>query len=715
MPSPNDHGPRKAILYTRVSTDEQARSGYSLAQQMEALREYADREGYEVLEEVLDPGQSGASLERPGMDRVRDLVTAGGVSVVLAQDRDRFSREPAYTYLLKREFEEYGCKMRTLNDRGDESPEGELTDGILDQLAKFERAKTAERTRRGRLKKAREGKIVAGPVPNYGFKFDAAKEGYVVYEPEMSIVRRVCHMVGIEGLTLYAVAKTLVREGVPTATGGKYWDVRVIKTFIADDVYKPHTFEELEELVAPEVVARLDPKKSYGVWWYNRRQVSTSYVSEMGPEGKRYAKRVKYAPKPKDQWIAVPVPDSGIPWAVVRAARDAIRDNQRSPASRERFWELSGGILYCHTCGRRMARHTGTYYKISREKVSRYYYRCPRAVRHKSVCSQTRHFRADQVEPAVWKLVSGLLKNPELLRKGLERMIDEERRGLRGDPEREAKAWLEKLNEVDRQRERAQDMAIQGLLDYEELRAKLAALSETRATAEKELEALRGRRERMAELERDRDSLLKSYAGMAPQVLDGLIPEERHRVYRMLKLKVLVKPDGSLEASGRLLGESSDAGANGTNLCRSPLAQGVFENVLRREGLEDEVFVDSAGTGSWHVGHPPDERAQRSARSRGLDLSTQRARRVTPDDCHDFDYILTMDEENYRAVAALCQWGSAEVRPFLDYAPGRAETEVPDPFYSRSLEGFEYVLDLVEEASEGLLEEIKEKHPADRG
>jgi len=78
------------------------------------------------------------------------------------------------------------------------------------------------------------------------------------------------------------------------------------------------------------------------------------------------------------------------------------------------------------------------------------------------------------VEPAVWKLVSGLLKNPDLLRKGLERMIDEERRGLRGGPEREAKAWLEKLNEVDRQRERAQDMAIQGLLDYEELRAKLS-------------------------------------------------------------------------------------------------------------------------------------------------------------------------------------------------------------------------------------------------
>jgi len=149
MPSINGPGPKRAILYARVSTDEQARSGYSLAQQLEALRDYADRERYEVLEEVSDPGQSGASLERPGMDRVRDLVAAGGVSVVLAQDRDRFAREPAYLYLLRQEFAEYGCTLRALNDRGDESPEGELTDGILDQLAKFERAKTAERTRRG--------------------------------------------------------------------------------------------------------------------------------------------------------------------------------------------------------------------------------------------------------------------------------------------------------------------------------------------------------------------------------------------------------------------------------------------------------------------------------------------------------------------------------------------------------------------------------------
>ena len=178
MNSTNGHGPKRAILYARVSTEEQARSGYSLAQQLEALREYAAREGYEIVEEAADAGQSGASLERPGMDDVRDMVTAGGVAVVLAQDRDRFSREPAYTYLLKREFEEYGCKMQALNDRGDDSPEGELMDGVFDQFAKFERAKTAERTRRGKVRKAKEGKIVAASTgPSFGFAFNEARDG----------------------------------------------------------------------------------------------------------------------------------------------------------------------------------------------------------------------------------------------------------------------------------------------------------------------------------------------------------------------------------------------------------------------------------------------------------------------------------------------------------------------------------------------------------
>ena len=143
------------------------------------------------------------------------------------------------------------------------------------------------------------------------------------------------------------------------------------------------------------------------------------------------------------------------------------------------------------------------------------------------------------------------------------------------------------------------------------------------------------------------------------------------------------------------------------NICRSPLAQGVFEDVLAREGLENDVLVDSAGTGAWHVGSPPGDRALSAAALRGVDISSQRARRITPEDCQSFDYVLTMDEDNYRRVAALCQ-GNAIVCPFLDFATYSPEREVPDP-YSGGPNEFEHVLDLVEEASEGLLAAVRER------
>jgi protein-tyrosine phosphatase len=149
------------------------------------------------------------------------------------------------------------------------------------------------------------------------------------------------------------------------------------------------------------------------------------------------------------------------------------------------------------------------------------------------------------------------------------------------------------------------------------------------------------------------------------------------------------------------------------NICRSPIAQGVFENVLRREGLEDEVSVDSAGTGNWHVGSPPDERALSAASVRGLYIEAQRARQISPEDCQVFDYILTMDDENYRIVSALCR-GNAVVKPFLDFAPDSPEREVPDP-YSGGPNEFEHVLDLVEEASKGLLDDIRHRHLNENG
>jgi site-specific DNA recombinase len=547
MPSVNGPGPKRAILYARVSTDEQARSGYSLAQQLEALREYAAREGYEVIEEVQDPGQSGASLERPGMDRVRDLVAAGGVSIVLAQDRDRLAREPAYLYLLREEFAGHGTKVKALNDRGDDSPEGQLTDGILDQLAKFERAKTMERSRRGKLRKARQGRIVAGHRPHYGFRYNENQDGYEVDEDEMRVVRRIFEMIGIEGSSIRAVRRALEAQGLPSPSGGRRWSQMFVRSAILDDVYLPHAYEELEALVSPEVAARLDPDRSYGIYWYNTRRNTYRPVVEGGPNGRTYRKRRKVTQRPREEWIAVPVPDCGVPREWVDAAREIVEGNRWPPSTNRRFWELSGGLLRCSRCDGRM-RPLSTL--GSREPEARYfYYRCGTQWDN-GECTHKKLHRAGDTERRVWAFVRDLFSDPERLRADLERMIEMERAAGRGDPDREARAWHNKLAEAERKRDGYLDLAAEGIMGHDELREKLSALDEIRSTAKRELEAIRSRRERLEELERDKDALLDSYAQMTPEALDALTPEERHRVYGMLGLRATITMDGTLEVSG---------------------------------------------------------------------------------------------------------------------------------------------------------------------
>jgi site-specific DNA recombinase len=159
------------------------------------------------------------------------------------------------------------------------------------------------------------------------------------------------------------------------------------------------------------------------------------------------------------------------------------------------------------------------------------------------------------VEPLVWEFVSTLLKDPERLRAGLERLIEQERSVMRGDPEREAKAWLQKLAEIDQERRGYLRLAAKGHMTDDELDEILAELEDTREAAEKELQSIRARRVVLEELERDKDALLESYARMTPEALDDLSSEERHHVYKMLRLRVEVSLDSSLDVSG-VLGDS---------------------------------------------------------------------------------------------------------------------------------------------------------------
>ena len=146
------------------------------------------------------------------------------------------------------------------------------------------------------------------------------------------------------------------------------------------------------------------------------------------------------------------------------------------------------------------------------------------------------------------------------------------------------------------------------------------------------------------------------------------------------------------------------------NICRSPTAEGVFRNIVQQAGLQDRIHIDSAGTHAYHVGNEPDPRAQAAARKRNIDLSSQRARRVEAEDIDHFDYVLAMDDNNLADLEYILSGDpSDKLSLFLEFSKNSSQREVPDPYYGGD-QGFELVLDLIEDASTGLLDDIRQKH-----
>jgi hypothetical protein len=334
---------------------------------------------------------------------------------------------------------------------------------------------------------------------------------------------------------------------VPTPRRARFWDRSFFRTCVLDDIYRPHSFEEVAAVVSPDVAARLDPELGYGLWWFNRRRMTSKPVSEISGDGRRYGRTYTSYTKPKEEWIAVPVPGSGISRETVEEAREAIRDNHVPSSAGHRSWELSAGIGRCAACDRILRSRKRTKTKGGKRYLY-FYYRCSGYDAHGlEGCENSRFASATKLERQVWEFVRGIMLNPEELRSDLERAIELEREGRRGDPEAEAKRWLEKLSEVDEERRGFLRLAAKGRITDEELDEELAALEEARRTAERELDALRQHKERVEQMERDRDAVLDYYATLAPEALDSLTSEERHHLYKMLRLKVWVAKSGDLE------------------------------------------------------------------------------------------------------------------------------------------------------------------------
>lgn len=143
------------------------------------------------------------------------------------------------------------------------------------------------------------------------------------------------------------------------------------------------------------------------------------------------------------------------------------------------------------------------------------------------------------------------------------------------------------------------------------------------------------------------------------------------------------------------------------NICRSPLAHGLFEHRVEKAGLSEQIAIDSAGTHAYHVGDLPDPRSQQTAQSHGIDLSSQRARQVVVSDFEKFDYVLAMDNDNHALLSAQCpDQYRHKLKLFLEFAPQLSETEVPDPYYGGD-SGFEHVYQLIDMAADGLMADIE--------
>ena len=217
---------RMAVIYARVSSEQQ-REENTIASQTASLIEFARSHELEVPKEWVfeDEGYSGATLERPGLERVRDLAAEGQIQVVLAYSPDRLSRKYAYQILLIEEFARHGVETLFVKSPQSNSPEDQLLVQFQGMIAEYERAQILERSRRGKRHRAQAGEVSVMSGAPYGYRYirktDEALAAYLVEETEASVVRRGYHMYRVDGLSIAEITRRLDREGIPPRRAGR--------------------------------------------------------------------------------------------------------------------------------------------------------------------------------------------------------------------------------------------------------------------------------------------------------------------------------------------------------------------------------------------------------------------------------------------------------------------------------------------------------------
>lgn len=364
-------------LYTRVSTEEQAKNGFSLQDQ---LRQCRTKAGTEDVKEYIDDGISGEFLDRPALTKLRQDVKDGLISCIICLDPDRLSRKLMNQLIITDEFDKRGVELIFVNGEYSKTPEGNLFYSMRGAIAEFEKSKINERMSRGRKEKARQGKVLRD-FQIYGYSFDKETEQFIINEAEAAIVRFVFDLFTqpnqlVQGLN--GIAKYLTDKSVPTKRGAQVWHRQVVRQMILNRAY-------------------------VGEFYQNRWNTEGMLGNKHRPQDEKINMRIRN----KDEWILIPCIPL-IDLGQFDHAQKMLTESRRRWAQKSKHEYLLSGLLRCSDCGNTM---TGRVTSNWGKKVPEYTDVKNTAGAKNKGCG--RRVKASDIESQLWEQVANWLNQPD--------------------------------------------------------------------------------------------------------------------------------------------------------------------------------------------------------------------------------------------------------------------------------------------------------------
>jgi len=510
---------KTAAIYARVSSERQKEEG-TIASQTALLLEYAKAHELSVPSEWIfeDEGYSGATLARPGLERLRDLAAEGQIEVVLIYAPDRLSRKYAYQVLLTEEFCRHGVETIFLKSAAAETPEERLMLQFQGMIAEYERAQIAERTRRGKRHRAKAGCVNVLCGAPYGYRYIRKSEHsqayYDIVEGQAEVVRNIFGWYTQELLSIGAIARRLNEERIPTRSGRGLWERSTVWGMLRNPAYQGSACFGKTEICARRRMTR--PLRQKG--GYSRRCSSSRE-------------------KERSQWIEIAVPALVSP-ATFASAQERLAQNKQRSLRNTQEPTLLQGLLVCEQCGYALYR-TST--RTTRRQIK--YYRCLGSDRYRHLrgpaCS-CRPIRQDYLDALVWQEVLRLLRTPQLIQAELERRRTE---SLNSSAVQQRQEQVSReLTRLGQQMDKLLDAYQEGLIALADLRKRSPEIKKKLGALEQEQQNLKVRAvedKRWIEV----SNSMETFLGRLNETAQTMTPVERQKLLRLLVKQITVGKD----------------------------------------------------------------------------------------------------------------------------------------------------------------------------